>query len=573
MKVGLKIFTVLSVLVGLIVVKSSFANMPLADFSLKSAEEDREKIALAMNECQNVKTYAPMNNLIIHCHDSAFIFESELKSKSSFNASNVRISQFNFLHPGTSKTMFKDYKLVAKMLNHFDLVSSSELLGLVGVDLSFNRSLMKFLNDGPVLLQKYQKELSQATSSRAVELNKKIKKLKEDLAIAPKLYRVPGYLKVLKELRSLDASWSLVISPRGDSLLLGSVEEYSGFFYRKSKVDLANNPYCARSFQAAKAKACLATMRDEYALADSAIFFSRRPFIASFQSGSFKFSYLTSHVVFNAFGDEERQSEMLNAAFGTDVYENIGLNIGDINYARWVEMMLTARWMNNFKKRHPKEKLIYGGDTNLNAQLDVWQKVLQAYHSTEAVLGNSEKTTLSTRKFNSKNEETLGLANDYDHFIFKSSEFNNCKPAKAYNFLTNSIGTAIRSQYLIRDEGNLTKEKSHYASKLLKIIETSEEGEEVDEPGADVDIELDYRLTKQNEKKMNSLLDDYRAVLSSDFLIKNNELVLDQQKIEEKIETYKVRVFIKQLTNLNFYKVYQELISDHLPIYMDCSAN
>ncbi len=551
--------------------RSVNAELPLAEMSLKTAQEDSSKIAESIIECESIKSKKILPNVTIHCLSNAFYFESNSVSKSDSASGTVRISNYNFLHPGTSKTMFKDYAIVSKMLNHFDLVSANELLGLVGSDVSFNRNLMKFIDEGPSLLVKYQEELKKASSSRAQEINQKIKKLKSDIALAPKLYRIPGYIKILKELRSLDASWSLVISPRGDSTLLGSVEEYSGFFYRKSRINLSSNNYCVSSNKSTRNEACLITMRDEFSLKNSATFFSRRPMIAKFVVGNLKFSYLTSHVVFNSFEDEERMDQMLLAAFETKNLKNIGNGINEINYARWVEVSLIAKWMANFKRKYPQEKLIYGGDTNLISSLDVWGQVLRKY-SADAALGNSDKTTLTTRRYNNKNEETHGLANDYDHFIFKPSEFSQCKVAPAYNFMKNSVGTALKNRYMIRDEANLLVEKSLYTPKIQKgSKEDSSVDGDIDQEPDDSDIELDYRLSAQNEKKMKALLEEYQEVLKTEYQIKNNELIIDDQKLQEKLEAYKIRVFIKQLTNLNFYKVYQEIISDHLPISMECS--
>lgn len=568
----MKTFLMLFLFLAFSISQRVCASVPLAEMSLKTIEEDQQKIAIAKSECEILKDYYAVANLTIQCLDNAFYFEANTLPKAVQTTGTVRIANYNFLHPGTSKTMFKDYNLVARMLNHFDLISANELLGLVGGDVAFNKNLIKFVTTGPALLQKFQTELKNATGVRAKELNLKIKKLKNDLALAPKLYRVPGYVKVLNELRALDASWSLVISSRGDSALLGSVEEYVGFFYRKSRVDLTANTYCSKNQNSLRNEACLITMRDEFSQKNSATFFSRRPMIAKFISGNMKFNYITSHVVFNSFGDEERMNELLSATFGTNVFEEIGSGINEVNYARWIEVQLMAKWMGNFKKRYPQEKLLYGGDTNLVGSLGLWQKVLNGY-AIDAILANTDKTTLTTRRYNNKNEETLGLANDYDHFIYKSADFTQCKVAKAYNFLTNATGTLLKNKYMIRDEANLLIEKSYYLSKNFKgAIEPSadDDGSDTD---TETDIELDYRLTKQNEKKMNALLDDYRASLATDYQFKNNELFLDEDKIEEKVEAYKVRVFIKQLTNLNFYKVYQEIISDHLPISMDCTLN
>lgn len=549
------------------------AGIPLAELSQKSLQEDRDKIALAKVECENLKVFGNMANTTYTCGDDYFHFESNTKQKPSTQAvGTVKISNFNILHPGTSKTLFKDYKFVAKIVNRFDILSANELLATVGSDASFNRSLAKFLNDGPLLIEKYQKEMASAKTPRQAELKAKIKKLKEDLALAPSLYKVPGYYKLLKELRALDASWSLVLSPRGDSLLLGSVEEYVGFYYRKSRVNLKDNPYCAQKKSGTQSSACLITMRGDFGLGDVGATFSRRPMVVSFTTGSMNFTYLSSHLVFNAYGDEQRMSDLLQTAFGTDVFEEIGLGINEENYARWVEMTLISKWMNGFKKKFPQEKLLFGGDTNLDPNLGLWDKVLKNYHAIDAVIGNTEKTTISPRRFNSKKEETLGLANSYDHFLYKKSDFPNCKEPKSFNFMNNEIAQQIKDKYFVRDDLNLIQEQSQYHSALLNNP-PADGAEEDTDPVDTGDIQLDYKLTRQNEKKMNLLLDSYQAELEKDFLIRNSELVIDQAKNAEKLEAYKVRVFMKQLTNLNFYKVYQEVISDHLPIYMDCTVN
>lgn len=553
--------------------QSIWAGIPLAELSQKTLQEDRDKIAIAKIECENLKIFGSLAHTNYSCGDDYFHFESITKQKPATQAvGTVKISNFNILHPGTSKTLFKDYKLVAKIVNRFDIISANELLATVGSDAAFNRSLMKFLNDGPLLIEKYQKEIASAKTPRQTELKAKIKKLKDDLALAPSLFKLPGYYRLLKELRALDASWSLVLSPRGDSLLLGSVEEYVGFYYRKSRVNLADNSYCSQKKNGTKSSACLITMRGDFGLGDVGSSFSRRPMVASFTTGSMTFSYLSSHLVFNAYGDEQRMKELLQVAFGTDILEDIGPGINLENYARWVEMSLIAKWMNGFKKKFPQEKLLFGGDTNLDPNLGLWDNVLKKYHPTDAVLGNTEKTTISPRRFNSKKEETLGLANSYDHFLYKKSDFANCKEPKSFNFLANEISQLVKDKYFVRDDLNLIQEQSQYHSELLNNPPVDGADEETD-PVDTGDIQLDYKLTRQNEKKMNLQLEAFQTELLKEYLIRNNELVIDEAKNAEKLEAFKVRVFMKQLTNLYFYKVYQEVISDHLPAYMDCTVN
>ena len=89
----------------------------------------------------------------------------------------------------------------------------------------------------------------------------------------------------------------------------------------------------------------------------------------------------------------------------------------------------------------------------------------------------------------------------------------------------------------------------------------------------DGDVKLDYPLTKAGEDKMNNFADAFKNYLLSQKTIKNGEIVPDDFQIEERIDGLKSRIFLKQLTNLYFYRVYSEILSDHMPAYMTCKLN
>ncbi len=540
---------------------STLADSNLISFSLKTEEEDTQKIVAAKKDCENLKKFQSLDGLAIRCDDHYFLFDSNAKNN-GVKATGIKIATFNFLHPGTSKTLFKDYEIVARIVNRFDVVAAQELLAISGADLAYNKSLVKFIDEGPALLAIYQKALAGASSSQIPEIKEKIKKLKTDLLIAPALYKIPGYYKILKALRALDPSWSLMISPKGDSLLLGSVEEYVGFFFRKSRVSQISNSYCALDAKNTRPLGCVVKMRQDFKLPDVSTYFSRRPMIASFKAGNFKFSFLSSHVVFNAYEDETRRDKMLQYTFGDKDLMKLGEGINEVNYARWVEISLITKWMDHYKKKFASDSLIFAGDTNLDFSNPFWATVKAAYGG-DLKIEVEDKTTLSPRRFNTKEEETNGVASSYDHFIFENKDFSNCKTGKAFNYMDGETGQMVVDRYFVRDIKNLfdsgKSKRDHF-----------DDDEENEDTGAD--IPLDYKLTKQNEKKMNKLLADYEALLRTELMVKNNVLAsLDEAKIKDMLNAYKTRVFIKQLTNLFFYKVFQETVSDHLPAYKECA--
>jgi hypothetical protein len=508
------------------------AELPLP----KSVQDDAEKIASIVDQCKKLKSYIIKNKYPVTCDPQYLLYGVSGKSVASKVKPNIKIANYNLLHPGTSKTLFKDYALVAKVINTFDLVSAEEVLSMIGHDADVNADIDEYLS----------------TKSDNSDLTQEVRSL----------YRLPGYLKILEELKKLDSSWSLLLSPRGDSALVGSVEEHVGFFFRSSLVSLKSNPYCEDNL---KVKSSLETFGCLVNFGIKNKYVSRRPFMATFQAATFKFTIVASHVVFNFSGDEEQMNALIKDVFGVDGLENVGGGVNSVNFARFAEVKLTLEFIKKYSLKYSDNKIIFSSDTNLNPDIEYWNTLMSLNNGLKLLI--NEPTTLSPQRFNKNNEETFGVANSYDHFVLNKKFFNNCDDGKVYNYLQSPVGKFIEDNYLIRKAVPFNKVSNYELSKdEYKDLFDGEPPPEESEP-----TKLDYPLTKAAETKIKTFSLNFENFLKSQKTVKNDQIVVDSFQIPERIDGLKNRLFLKQLTNSFFYRVYQELLSDHLPAYITCT--
>jgi hypothetical protein len=340
----------------------------------KSADDDRSKINLTKNECLKIKEYIVGSKFQVVCDSQYLHFNPTNKNK--LVRSSYKIANYNLLHPGTSKTLFKDYKLMAQIINEFDVVSVQEVLSVIGHDLDVNEQINEFIDDD------------------AISESDKLK--------AKNIYRMPGYLKLLLELKKLDPTWGLLLSPRGDSALIGSVEELLGYFYRGSIASLRSNKYCeeVNKFKSAeKSYACIVSFNLKNK------FVSRRPFLASFNIGSKDLTLLTSHVVYNYSGTQEDLDELISIVFGVESIGEIGEGINSINVARYAEVKLSLDFLSKYSSKYLDKKVIFLGDLNLIPENEYWKNLLGNKYS----LLISDETTLSPQRFNKNGEEQIHM--------------------------------------------------------------------------------------------------------------------------------------------------------------------
>lgn len=503
--------------------------------NVKSADDDRQKIEMVKAECTNLKNYIVKNKFEVACNDQFLFYGTSSDSYSSSSKSLIKIANYNLLHPGTSKSLFKDYELVAKIANTFDFISAQEILSMIGHDADVNSSIDAYIE----------------SSSSAVEKEK-----------AKKLYRMPGYLKLLMELKKLDSSWSLILSPRGDSALAGSVEEHVGFYYRSSIISPKLNQYCYDNLNFSSNRNSFACLVD-YGAKNK--FVSRRPFIASFKAQSMSFTVMASHIVFNFSGDEDQSKDLIKNIFKKESLDQIGMGVNSVNFARFAEIKLAVDFLKKYIDNYGDSKIFISSDMNLNPEIDYWSEVLNVIPGFELLI--KEPTTISPQRFNRNNEETFGVASSYDHFIINRKVFSNCDQGSVYNYYTSPIEKDIEEKYYIRPvEPDFSRKISN--AKLDNENPVNKDTE--DGPIDDGSIKLDYNLSKAGEAKMNEFTSNYEKFLKTLKTVKNNQIVQDDFQFQERIDGAKNRLFLKQLTNPFYYRFYQEILSDHFPAYISC---
>lgn len=551
---------------------SSFIQAELLGPALevKSPEDDKEKIAAANQTCQLIDGLLVKKQFKVDCFSNYQHYGPTTKNTKS-TGSQIRIAGYNLLHPGTSKALFKDYSLVAKIMNKYDVVAGLEILGIVGHDKANNEAVLGLLRGSPKMVADL-KALKARTKSalKIKEIEARITKLEADTFKAYSLYRGPGYFKILMALKKLDPSWALILSPRGDSALQGSVEEMVGFFYRASSVTPIKNPHCDefKDENAGTPFACIINLGSKFMGMDHTRNFARRPFMGSFQSGAMKLSLVSMHVVFNFSGDEAAEKKLMNDVFGVDSASDLGTGINGSNFARFAEIKLTLDFMNRFRKKYNDSKIMLVSDTNINANNAFWPEVIKSFPGGTVLI--DEASTVSPPRYSSDGKETFGVASTYDHFILDKSAFPGCDDGEVYNYYKSDIKADIDKKYLIRNSSVTNP------SPLLRIKNF---GQAIDQSILDGDIppedeplptKLDYPMSSAGQARMDNFVGAYSLELQSQLTVKRNEVVSDDFQIQERIDGLKRRIFVNQLTNAFYYRFYQELLSDHFPVSINC---
>jgi len=482
----------------------------------------------------------------IDCHRSYHHYNARAYKKYyTEKASKVRVSNFNVWHPGKSNTRFKDYKLVASIINRFDITAALELLAPVGEDNKINKRVVSMATPLAEEVKSLRIELNKTSDiEEKISISKNISAINKKLKELSKTYKKPGYMKLFEELKRLDASWSLIISPKGEASKKSDVQELTGFFYRSRVIRPMGNPYCKEFVtKVGSPWACIPhfsisdmgkNMRDS---------FSRRPFLASFVAGKFDFMILASHVVFNSPTNKEKRKEILNNSFGVDDLKDFENNKGIDSriYARFAEVKMTVDFMKMLATKYTEKDVIFAGDFNLEKKNPFWKQVIG---DTPFKLLISDKTSLTERKY-VDGRKTNGLASNYDHFLFDTEEVSECdqESAKVFDFISDRyVRKRFAQQYIVRRPDPISGVLYEIVSNAESMIEEK--------------IEI-QRSSLENEKE----------VLRGKIVKRYNK-----EEIEKSLYDYKSRIFGTQLSDFTFYRVFKEVVSDHAPIHMNCST-
>ncbi|MDD0851488.1 hypothetical protein HBN50_00205 [Halobacteriovorax sp. GB3] len=506
---------------------------------------------LFQEECENNISYLPsVDEYSVDCGMEFHHYNSEAAEDyySSFDDDPVKLGTWNVFHPGIGKSQFKDYSLVAEIMNRWDIVTAVELLPLIGADSRHNESVISYLRETPRKINDLKKELNATNpSTKAYEkLKAELKEAQDGLKKAKGLYRSPGYLKILKELRKIDPSWALILSPRGEGSDGSWINELVGFYYRGRKVKPIENEHC-EAFQstltASDAYACFPDITGKFLYRNYEGLFSRRPFMGSFKSGEFDFTLIGSHIIHNSPDDSDLMKTLLNKTFGVDHYDDLGEGVDSGNYARFAEIKMTFEIIKNLKRKYKEQDVIYTGDFNVEADEPLLKKMMSEYEGMK-VLVRSE-TSLSNQRFDSSGEGN-GYSNNYDHFFVDSNKLGECKMGSLFtsrrvDFYKGFINDLMQ-KYLIRDIDGV----SH-----LKTL---------------------YPMSDSGKKKMNREVTRFKNYLDSQLTIKRNKIVPVYTDSATRVDAFRRRVFESQLDDDFFYGVYKEILSDHAPIEITCST-
>ena len=205
----------------------------LGDFAYAVTDkEDFERRVFYKEKCREIKKYSVGSSFSVDCYHNYHHYNSKSYSY-NYSSSEARarkqlkIAEYNLWHPGSLRSGFKDIPLVAKIMNRWDVIASNELLPVIGRDEHNNNQVVEYIEDSLKLLS----ELGKTDGNE-----EQITIIKDDLNRVEKLYRAPGYLKILNELRKLDRTWALILAPRGEASSPTHVQEMVGFYYRASVV-------------------------------------------------------------------------------------------------------------------------------------------------------------------------------------------------------------------------------------------------------------------------------------------------------------------------------------------------
>jgi len=536
-----------------IILRLFFSFFILISLLSTAIANDRSKNVKYRKQCLGIQKFLVKGKYAVSCnynyhHYNSGAAKTYYRKTTARKAGNVAIAGFNVLHPG-NKTRYKDYKYVAKIVNQWDVVAAVELLAILSNDLTNNNAVESLLKSGPKKVKALQAKIAKTTAAKSKKkLQDQLAKLKKDLKEAPSLYRAPGYLKLLNELRKLDPSWALLLSPRGEAAEETHVQELAGFYYRAKKVKPDANPYCEiiRVKGHGTPYGCIPNFSYNKKFMRKTLkkVFSRRPFLASFVSGNFDFALLASHIISKSPSDPDKMADILRPTFKVYDYKDLGVGINSTNYARFAEVRAILMFMKTFQSKFTEQDIMLVGDLNIESSNKFVSTLLSGYPSWSFLV--DDPTSMSTTKFVKGNVPTNGFASNFDHFVLNRNVTDECKnksgdyDPKVFNFYKGSIASAVNRKYRVRSK-----------SKSGGI----------------------YPISYSKMEKVDKAVETYRKKAYKLKTIKNGKIVADTKNVDKHAEEFREGVYLSQQYDKTYYLMYLKLLSDHMPIYMNCRNN
>jgi len=509
-----------------------FIILSLANFAF--AEDSELSTCLELKGFSLEKDFGEIECLGQYHHYNSDATSSYYSYSEARKKKGIKIGSFNLYQSGSSRTEYKDYSVIAKIINNFDIVGAVELVSIIGVYKSHNEALVEYYKQE---LSNFQNAVSEGDEQKKFELSNKLKFIKEQ-------YELPGYVKILKELRDLDPSWALLLTPNEEGSENATIKELGGFFYRSRFVKPVVNEYCAAAYSlGSESYACYPKFDTSFYGKDVADLVSRRPFMASFRSGSFDFTSLAVHTIYNAPSDEEFRKRLTLAAFGVENYSEVeGLKYD--TYARFAELTHIIGFTEKLRKSFSEKDIIIMGDFNLESDEAYWKKLFSSNNKLDLKI--HEPTSLALSRFKSDGSESGGTSRNFDHFIIDKEFSVECEgkdSAKVFNFLEGEIRNIIDSKFLVRSDESYTDQET--------------------------DLVM-YKKAAGADQIMLDLEANYVERISEMYTVKRGEVV-KRFDIDEKLEDFRRKLFEPQLFERSYYRYMQETISDHIPVSLSCS--
>ncbi|MCY4643358.1 MAG: hypothetical protein OXB88_01960 [Bacteriovoracales bacterium] len=368
-------------------------------------------------ECNSIANYHVRGDYEVECYHNYHHYNSLAHVRhykesriAKMRSNRIRIGGFNMFRPTTNQSLFKDMELLAQIIHReFDLLAAIELVPLHRKQWQLNNRIDGYIRHYNKILNT--EELSEDERNG----------ITQNLERAMFSYIVPGYIKVLEHLRKLDPNWALLLAARPESSRPEDTKEFVGYYYRASMVRPRPNKFCAQEISLTTGRKHLGHLYACLPWFDEKInrVFSRKPFIADFESGNFRFTMVSSHIIFRSppVSNKEMMAAILSPAFHVTDYRAFprGSGITSRNYARWAEVKLTLELMQTLRKQYGIKNIIYAADFNLLKKFPLWTEILKSFPGGEIYIDTP--TSLSAMN---------GPINDYDHFIFDPSEVDPC---------------------------------------------------------------------------------------------------------------------------------------------------
>lgn len=486
----------------LIPMPESAAAMPKGMVSAKSFDVG----TYLVDDCNHAaERYFPSTGQEVVCRDN-FLYFTKKHNPSSNYRGPINIGSFNLYHMGDEQSFLKNYATIALIINRWDLAGAVEMMPPKADIINYNTNIASLTQNKQVTLPSHLKN-------------------------EPIFYIIPGYIKILKELQSLDPSWSLIMGsrPTGE----GSTGEMAGFYFRSSRVTLSPMNECG-----ADAFGCPIPLS-----AKQQNLVSRPPFMAQFKINDTKLAALAVHARFRGLDpanadDEAKYQEQVSqlCAGSSDCPKKRD------ELSRYFEIFLTTNYMNELKKTESSRKVLFMGDFNLE-----WSEISPSKNAGWR-LGTRNYPGLEVFQYNAStlSVKTKTLKSNYDHFLFNKKELGECKPESAH-----SIDLTLAA----------TKD-SDVNDPLFRPLSMA-----LTYGGFQAYLENYFSFQQDTLKLQSRDANNVTFDLAKNIAGEASNLSALQDKIKKRTE----KVFISGDTkNIDYMAALVELVSDHVPVEMSC---